>query len=311
MASKKLVDGDYLEKLLSSSFEVRLGKVEDAIVANASLFGAARDVSVQTIGTFSEHAIVMNSDGQFFRAAFKVTEGGELELDVVEEISVPVFEAHELKGQVREHSNRAVDLLLKGQGNNAFEDILSLYDLVKNGVPLTAESVESEWDSYIAEESDWVQAIRDGEKTVRGFLGVEAKRESPTRRFESVISAERINDQDRTRKAVVHGLREMRTHLSELNSSIALARLVDDTYALSGDKSTMGVAEFSDFVESVDADLQVLRSVVEDAITVSDQGTIKSLARIHDGVAGRAVDMTLATSFAEKFARRFTAPQAA
>jgi hypothetical protein len=309
MPSNKLVDGDFLAKLLQNSFEVRLGQVEDVVREHESLFGGTKDVDVQCVGTFSEHAIVMNSAGQFFRATIK-DDADKLSLDEVEEIDVPVFEASELRGQVREHSDNAVDSLLKGKGNGAYEDIISLYELVKSGVPLTAEAVEQALDDLVGTEVEWISALRENEKEITGFLGVDAKRESPTRRFTAISEAEHINDMSRTRTVVVHGLREMRIHLDGLDAQTVLARQVDETYELSGDGG-MGAADFIEFIEEFDEDLQAVRSVVEDAITVSDEGTVKSLARIHDGVAGRAVDLTMAASFAEKFARRFSAPAAA
>lgn len=309
MSSNKLVDGDFLAKLLQNSYEVRLGQVEEIVRDNAELFGGSKDIEVQTIGTFSEHAIVMNSEGQFFRATFGQGDEG-FTLEEIDEIDVPVFEASELKGQIREHTDKAVDSLLKGNGSGAFEDIVALYDLVKSGVALTAESVEQTLDNLVGEDTEWIQALRENEKEIRGFLGVEAKAEPPTRRFKAIIEADRINDVDRTRKVVVHGLREMRTYLNGLDARLSLAREVDETYELNGDGG-MGASEFIEFIEEVDGDLQVVRSMIEDAITVSDEGTLKSLARIHDGIAGRAVDLTMAASFAEKFARRFTAPAAA
>lgn len=307
--SNKLVDGDFLAKLLQNSFEARMGQIEDVVREHQDLFGGTQSVEVQTLGTFSEHAIVMNSDGQFFRASFKDGEEG-LSLDEVQEIDVPVYEASELKGQVREHAERAVDSLLKGQGGGAFEDIIALYDLVKSGVPLTAESVEQALDDLTGTETEWVSALRENEKDIRVFLGVDAKAEPPARRFTAVQEAEHITDVDRTRKVVVHGLREMRSFLNGLDSRMTLAREVDETYELAGDGG-MSAAEFVEFVEEVNSDLQTVRSIIEDAITVSDEGTVKSLARIHDGVAVRAVDLTTAAAFAEKFARRFTAPAAA
>lgn len=301
MASNKLVDSDLIAKLLEGSFELQMVRMDDLVHENEELFGGNKDTQIQTMGTFAEHAIVVNSDGQFFRATFKNSQRG-LELGEVEEIDVPVFEAKDLRVRVHEHTDRAVAAIMEGK--DAHEDILAIYDMVHNGVPLTAESVE---ESLLALDDEVSEAINENRDEVTRFVGVMTM-EPPSRRFAGLIE-DRVSAGDR--KAVVHGLRSVRSYLADMSNRLVAAHEIDESYSLPGDDDGEEATGFIEMAEDVGSTICALRGIVEDAIAVSDDGSVKSLARIHDGVAGRLPDLTLATLFAEKFAGRFVSPRAA
>jgi len=312
MTTTKLVDGDFLGKLLSSSFEVAMGSVDEAVLAKADLFGGSKDIEVRTLGTFPGHVIVVNSEGEFFRAAYESNEAGEVVVGEVKRIDVPVHEAKELSAQVRESSLKAVDAMLAGKGDEASESIDSLYRLVQTGVRLTSESIEDDL-TRVTEASDgWFQAVLDNEKPMRRFIGAEAHAQKlPKPRFEHVIEADEM-DEDRVRKVVTKALRDVRSVTEDLSNRLTLARQVDEDYTLRVEgEAEMAAVDFVGFVEQLDSELDAVKEIIESAISVSDDGAIRSLARIHDTVAGRMHEMGLATMFAEKFARRFEAPQAA
>jgi hypothetical protein len=102
-----------------------------------------------------------------------------------------------------------------------------------------------------------------------------------------------------------------------MQEGTSLARQVthDYTYKGSGDSADAVSDDFVEFVESFGSDLDAASGLVDDAVGFADDdslggGSVKSLARVHDGVAGRMTEMGLAAAFAERFARRFDAPQA-
>lgn len=310
MASRKLVDGEFLSKLLGSSFETMMGRVEEVISAQADLFGG-EDGEVRTIGTFPNHAIILNDNGEFFRASFSVNEeSGELELGEVERIDVPVKEVAELGGEVRTESLRAVDALITGDDDEANVRLGSLYEMVRSGVRLTAEGVEDNALSFFEEEPEWLVAVRENETNMAQFVGAEANQELPKPRFETFI-AEGENSDDRHRKVIVASFKTLHEALAGMQNGIAVARRVDGEYRLpTGDETnpTMVAEDFVGFVEEFGTDLDATIGLVEDAIAVSEDGTLKSLARVHDRVATRVKEMGLATAFCEKFARRFDQP---
>lgn len=311
MTTNKLVDGDFLGKLLSSSFEVAMGSVDEAVTAKADLFGGSDDVEVRTLGTFPGHVIVVNSEGDFFRAAYESADG-EISIGDVERIEVPVHEAKELSAQVRESSGKAVDAMLSGKTEEAAESIESLYRLVQTGIRLTAESIEDDLTRVTEGSKDWFDAVRENEKSMRRFVGAEAhSAQLPKPRFEAVVEAEEM-DEDRVRKVVSKALRSLRSVTEELRDRLALARQVNEDYTLRVEgEAEMAATDYIDFVEQLDSELDAMKEIAESAISVSDDGSVKSLARIHDGITERMYEMGLATMFAEKFARRFEAPQAA
>jgi len=311
MASRKLVDGEFLSKLLGGSYEMMMGRVEEVVSEQADLFGG-EDGEVRTIGTFPNHVIVLNDSGEFFRASFSVSEEtGGVELGEVKRIDVPVREVSELGTEVRTESRRAVDALLEGDDDEANVRLGSLYEMVRSGVRLTAEGVEDDLLAFDAE-PDWVVAVRENESSMAQFIGAEANQDLPKPRFETFI-AEGDNDDDRHRKVIAAALTRLHEGLGRMQNGIAVARRINGEYRLpTGDETnaTMVAEDFVEFVEEFGTDLDATIELVEDAIAVSDDGTLKSLARVHDGVATRVKEMGLAAAFSEKFARRFDQPQA-
>ena len=95
-------------------------------------------------------------------------------------------------------------------------------------------------------------------------------------------------------------------------NSLALAREVTEAHILksgAGDPA-MATTDYVEFVGAFDVDLCRVKGIVEDAMMVSEDGDLSSLARIHDGVASKMYEMALAAVFCEKLARRFDAPAA-
>ena len=64
-------------------------------------------------------------------------------------------------------------------------------------------------------------------------------------------------------------------------------------------------AEFVQFSSVFAEDLDGMISMVDDALAVAEDGCVKCLARLHDGIAGQMREWAIAAAFAEKMARRF------
>jgi hypothetical protein len=307
--SQKLVDGEFLAKLLDGSFETEMGRVDEAVLAAPELFGGGDGSEVRTIGTFPAQVIVLNSDGEFFRAAFSVSEEtGAIELGEVERLDVPVREASELGAQARQESIGAVEALLAGDEEEADARLGALYEMVRSGVRVTAEGVEDDFLETFSEDPAWLGSLRENEAAVISFVGAEAGREYPAPKF---VDAELDNVQSRA--VVGDALLRLQESLREMQESVVSARSIDEESQLhvesSEDASTAAQA-FFEFVAEYGTDLDGTIAMVEDAIALREDGTLGSLARVHDGVAARMKDMGLAAAFSEKFARRFDQPQA-
>jgi len=311
MASRKLVDGEFLSKLLGGSFETAMGQVDEAVSTKADLFGGESG-EVCTIGTFSNHAIVLNDNGEFFRASYSVNEEtGAVEIDEVERINVPIKEVSAMGKEARAESRRAVEALLQEDDLEADIRLGSLYEMVRSGIRLTAEGVEDEYLEVFADEPEWLVAVRENQESMARFVGAEANADFPKPKFETFL-AEGDDQDDRYRKIISAALKRLHENLEQMQSSIVVARGIDGEYgSLSSDEgSTMVAEDFVDFVDEYKIDLDATVGLVEDAISVCGDGTLKSLARVHDGVATRVRAMGLAAAFSEKFARRFDQPQA-
>lgn len=309
--TRKLVDGEFLSKLIEGSHEESIRRADEMVERYSELFGGGEGVQLQS-WTFPSHVIVANSEGEFFRASLGVSEDtGEPQFDQVETIDVPVREARTMAREARDTADEAVTAILAGERDKAIGAVSELHNLVQGGVRLTAESVEN--DLAVAEmvEQPWFKAIITNEKSMRTFIGAEANKPTPQPRFENI--QERTPDNEsRLRKIVASSLVFLKESLAGMHNSLALAKEITEAHVLRATSSdpSLSAMDYVEFVEAFGTDLCRVKGVVEDAMMVSEDGNLHSLARIHDGVASKMYEMALAAAFCEKLARRFDAPAA-
>jgi hypothetical protein len=309
MASEKLVDGDFLAKLLAGSFEVRMGAVEEAVANHSELFGAEDEASVRVIGTYTDHAIVANTDGEFFRCEWTEGEDG-VTLTHVRQIDVPVIEGEVRQSAIRKKYEEAVSDLLECNSESAEEKLRELLDLATGGVPMTAEAVETVFlenrDRFA--DADWAKMVSEREAEIRKFLGAEALRlVYPKPQFEN-ITGDAIDESvaEGRRESVVRAMGELRSFLGRLREQTLLARQVNEGYRVRGSADDAETtADFVEFASGFAEDLDGMISIVDDAVAVAEDGCAKCLARLHDGIAGQMREWSLAAAFTEKMARRF------
>lgn len=309
--TRKLVDGEFLSKLIDGSYEESIRRADEMVERHSELFGGGEGVQLQS-WTFPSHVIVANSDGEFFRASLGVSEDtGEPQFEQVERVDVPVREARTMAREARETADEAVTAILSGDRQGALQAVNELHALVQGGVRLTAEAVEDDLMAVGVAETDWFRSVVENEKAMRTFVGAEANRPTPQPRFDN-IQENTSDEHGRLRKIVSSSLVTLKENLAGMCNSLALAREVTEAHVLragSGDPA-LSAMDYVEFVGAFDADLCRVKGIIEDAMMVSDDGDLHSLARIHDGVASKMYEMALAASFCEKLARRFDAPAA-
>ena len=304
--SEKLVDSDFLAKLMSGSMETALGAVDEAVLDNAGLFGGEPD-SVSTIATYSDHMIVANENGDFYRGKWAMTEDGVV-ISNVEEIEVPVYDASAMGAQVREEAVLATEALLSGDTAAAEEKLRGLYRLVKSGVRLTAEGVEDLCHQQAFAESEWFQAVREQEKQIREFLGTDALRLATSSPRFSAITDESVTEDaaESQRGAIASGLASLSADFVGMRNRIVLAKQVTEGHIpRDAADDSMTSADFVEFVAGFGDDVDNMIGVLGDAQAVAEDGCLKCLARLHDGISEQMHEWGLAAAFSEKLARRF------
>ena len=308
----KLVDGDFLAKLVGGSFEVAMGAVEEAVRENAvEAFG---DPEAKTLATYPDHFIVVTPDGKFFRGKWAISEeDGAIALSEIAVIDVPVYEANAMGTEIRREAIEAVDLLLQGNEKEADEKVSHLFSMTQGGVQLTAEGVEDLFTKQSWSESDWFEAVQENDAAIRKMLGNDALRLStPKPRFEAITGDADDDEVERHRTSVVGGLKSLRAHLDDLWSKLGVASEVTEKYSLRGSgDGEMAVTDYVEFVLDFVEDLNGMAGIIDDALAVADDECVPCLARVHDGIAENMYEWSLAAAFVEKLARRFEAPQAA
>jgi len=309
MAVEKLVDGEFLGKLLGGSFEVAMGAVEEAVAGSSALFGGDDETEVRVIGTYPDHAVVANRAGDFYRCEWS-NSGGEIELKNIRQIDVPIIEGEVRQSAIRRKYEEAVKNLLECKTDEAEEKLRELLDLANGGVPMTVEAVEYVFSENKARfaEADWVQMITEKESEIRRFIGADSLRLSyPKVRFEH-LTGESIDESvaEAKRADVIESIKGIQSFLAGLHAQTELARQVDEGHVVRGSADdTETVADFVQFASGFAEDLDGMISIVDDALAVSEDGCVKCLARLHDGIAVQMKEWAIAATFAEKMAHRF------
>jgi len=307
MTTEKLVDADFLAKLVDGSYETAVGAVDEAVEANAELFNGTAE-SIRTIATYPDHMIVANEEGEFFRGKWSLDEDNEVVLSDIQEIEVPVYEADTMGTQVRDEALQTTKEIMAGRVPE--ERLRALYRLVKSGVRLTAEGVEDLFNKQTWFEEDWFKAVEEKKHEIRSFLGAEVVRlEVPKPQFEALLKDGVDEDQaENHRDSVIAALKKLKAAFANMRSRTALACQVTENHRLrDGGGDSMTASDFVEFVIGYTEDLDRVLGIINDAMAVSGDGCVKCLARVHDGIADQAFEWTLAAAFAEKLARRFEA----
>lgn len=304
MPAEMLVDSDFLSKLLAGSMETAIGAVDEAVMANAALFGGEAS-ELSTLATYADHFIVANDVGEFYRGRWAAKDGAVV-LSEVKLIDVPVFEVSSMGPQVREEAAAAARALLDDDMETAEARIRSMYRLVKSGVRLTAEGVEDLYAAQSFEEDDWFKSVHEQGNEIRAFLGTDVLRLPTVKdRFAKLVGEATDQQAEPHRPAIKAGLDELHRVFADMRSRIAVAKTIDETHRLRDDGPGMAAAEFVEFVDGYSDALDSAVAVLADARAMAEDGCLKCLARIHDGLAEQMHEWSLAAAFCEKLGRRF------
>jgi hypothetical protein len=174
MPPQKFVDGDFLSRLLAGSHEAFVDAVEDAVQENAELFGGSDTVSIQTLGTFPTHALVLNSEGKCFRANLGENECCPMIESVVSE-EMPVYGSEHVAVEARQAARAAVDAMLSEGVEAAAGPLAELARLVNTGVPITAWSYCRDIEEWLNHSQGWRQALEESSQAVGALLSSQSE----------------------------------------------------------------------------------------------------------------------------------------
>lgn len=169
MPPQKFVDGDFLSRLLAGSHEAFIDAVEDAVQESAELFGGNDTVSVQTLGTFPTHALVLNSEGLCFRANFG-EDGCCPVIETVVSEEMPVYGSEHVAVEARQAARAAVEAMLNEGTEAAVGPLAELARLVNTGVPITAWSYCRDIKEWLDHSEGWRQALDESSQAVDELL---------------------------------------------------------------------------------------------------------------------------------------------
>lgn len=165
MPPQKFVDGDFLSRLLAGSHEAFMDAAEEAVQESAELFGGSDTVSVRTLGTFPTYALVLNSEGNCFRANF-AEDKQRLTIKTVVSEEMPVYGSQHVVEEARRVAEAAVQAMMENDCEGAAGPLAELSRLVSSGVPISAWSYTRDIEEWLTHSDGWRRALSESSHVV-------------------------------------------------------------------------------------------------------------------------------------------------
>lgn len=291
MSPQKFVDGDFLSRLLVGSHESFIDAVENAVQENAEMFGGGDTVNVQTLGTFSDNALVLNSDGKCFRAFFEGADD-KLRVSKVSPEEMPVYRSQDVAVEARQVARAAVNAMLSEGTAAAAGPLAELARLVNTGVPITAWSYCRDIQEWLCHSQGWRQALEESSNAVDELLCAEDE----VSVFEPSLEL-KTDGVD----GVFH--KSLGRFYSELRESVANWKTHLDPVVQQNHSGTFG--EFVvDLVEDIDALDEIQSSMLEFLQGPGASTHVGNLAEVTEQLMKQLPVVSRGVQFAVTFSRR-------
>ena len=258
------IQGSEIQKYQEGSYEERILKLSEAIET-------AHGKSVRILATHPEHALVVDSDGDFLRASYKTGKSGfkvEMagsDVQVIEDKDVPLFTAQELRAVVRDGMSGKAPTRTR---------VRALFGLVSEDEEYWLSDILTKIDESMEGNCAWTSLYESNESVP----GLESALMSkiPSTRYAS-LPENRISDFESE-------LRESLTLLSEV-----FAGVVDEISGVVFDESDDN--ERSAVRRSLIDEAQAANSLLTKVEQLMSEVDIKRTAKAHDKLAERAKKM--------------------
>lgn len=289
-----------LHSICKDSIECSLQAVHKMINEERAKFGGTDKIGVAPIATYSNHAIVFNTNREVYRAAFTNVEGKPV-LGLVEKLDIrPVKEylEEEIQGL-----DEAVNDLLEGRRDKAkkrVSEVISKFgttsDLLRAKYRVMARQMsgDHQWKKYMAENNDLVRRMLHGELS-------KLRETTHKPRYSAIYTTEKPVVKVGVAEKLIAELKDLGSKAQDLVGRIhesvkASETILDDTkfHDLDSDVQMSKFQQFStDYVE----DLQGLRSAVQEALT---DGDVTAMALVYDTAAEKFEAFKMAGRLIEK-----------
>ena len=187
------IDEEFLAGQLEGSYEHHLEVVGEALLQVEGFEG------FEVFGTFPTYAVLGHPDGTFVQANYAI-EDGQVVLGESEAIDVPTMSRLDMVMIARGTTADIVDSLIHGDSKSALKMAEELLNLVRAGVPVTAEAVNEE---LVRVGSDFLQ-WRENLREVRDDIIAEVGAPEVVEAFKSMGDA--IKESNEVMTNVVAGL---------------------------------------------------------------------------------------------------------
>lgn len=138
------------------------------------MFGGSDTVDVQMLGTFSDRALVLNSQGQCFQALL-AEDKGNVVFSGVEPQEMPVYSAQDVAVEAKNVARAAVDAMLSEGAEAASGSLDELVRLVTSGVSVTGWSHCRDIREWLGHSQGWRQALIESDNAVGALLSSQSE----------------------------------------------------------------------------------------------------------------------------------------
>lgn len=161
-----MVSKEFIDNLLSKSYERAIEDVEDALTNCDLLPEGVGDVEL--IGTFPSHAIVVTESGEFFRLKTVRVDEGRVVVESAERLEVPMIETAEDRDRaIEEAASKVVDAFFKGSALSLHRNVADLVGssrLIEFTEP--ALEIEAALDGLVGDDRLWKRRLSEQRKDI-------------------------------------------------------------------------------------------------------------------------------------------------
>jgi hypothetical protein len=130
------VPSEELERIIDSSYEVIIGRLEEKINESKDLFGNGDGEFVEIVATFPNYVVVITPEGKFLKTWYKI-ENDRILFGRIEDMKIPIVRKEDVKNYVSRKTVESLDNFVRNSNNGdscnqLHDDLFDIADVMFN-----------------------------------------------------------------------------------------------------------------------------------------------------------------------------------
>jgi hypothetical protein len=289
------MDAGFIDELLAGSYERRVTAVSEAVRSRVDLFGDGAEV----LGTYGEHAIVLNPDGRAWRVQYETVQlGGVVTLGTIQPFNIPSKTDAEMSAATKDTADAVVDAMLSGDDEKSLEHERELLAMAQEGVALTTQTVAADVSTFVGSDFQWRDDIAAKKEAILTYLGGAPDMNGvPVPKYDSVLTSGSVGDD--IAMAVAADIRALIDFYKD--ADMRLSAVADALERVPDDKRI----DVEGFIDDLGEDVLEMIGYATESMATSDTDPM-ALVQVYDMLAGFTEDVLTGVLFLEKLVSDFS-----